>query len=193
MIINDNGFIVKGRNFTSSDVERILINYIETENEEKTKIKYLEHAGESLVEYCKKAYEYNNRTCDNFHTLFIRRPYVYKGVKKGFAKDCFADVTITQVLIESNKWKDYIIKSVHYCSDCSINVTAEILCTSVNDLIYFCEEDISEDCIFHDILENKTYDLEYVKSHNEQFENARYVHEVDVNKDNMIKCVHIMM
>ena len=49
----------------------------------------LKHVGESLVEYCKKAYEHDQITCDNFHALFVRRPYTYKGMKKSWAKDCF--------------------------------------------------------------------------------------------------------
>ena len=141
MIIRDDDFIVKGRKFTQFDVERILINYIETENENKIKFKQLEHSGESLVEFCKRAYEYDRDTCDNFHILFIKRPYTYKGMKKGWVKDCFADITITDVLIESEKWKDYSIKSVHHGSDCSINVTAELPCKTVNDLIYYCKHD----------------------------------------------------
>ena len=71
MIIRDDGFIVKGRKFTPSDVERILINYIEIENENKITFKHLKHAGESLVDFFKRAYVYDQYTCDNFHTLLI--------------------------------------------------------------------------------------------------------------------------
>ena len=38
--------------------------------------------GESLVEYCKRAYENDRRTCDNFYTLLVRRPYTYKNMKR---------------------------------------------------------------------------------------------------------------
>jgi len=192
MIIRDNDFIVKGRKFTSSDVERILINYIETENKEKIKFKPLEHAGESLVDFCKRAYEYDQNTCDNFHTLLIRRPYMYRGMKKGLDKDCFADITITQVLKESEKWKDYIIESVHYGSDCSITVRAKLQCKTVNDLIHYCGQDINSDCIFHEVLTNKQHDLYYIKQFGEEFEDTVYVKIVDVDKNKKIKRVYYM-
>ena len=192
MIIRDDGFIVKGRKFTPSDVERILINYIETENENKITFKHLEHAGKSLVDFCKRAYEYDRNTCDNFHTLFIKRPYIYKDMKKGCIKDCFADITITKVLIESEKWKDYIIKSVHYGSDCSISVTAELPCKTVNDLIYYCRHDIDNNCIFHEVLSNKEYVLDYIQDFGEEFEDTVYAKSVDVNKDKKITCIHYM-
>ena len=155
MIIRDDGFIVKGRKFTPSDVERILINYIETENENKIKFKQFEHKGESLIDFCKRAYEYDRNTCDNFHTLLIRCPYIYKGMKKGRVKDCFADVTITDILKESKMWQDYIVTSNHYGSDCSITVTAELPCKTVNDLIYYYSQCMDNNCIFHEILTNK--------------------------------------
>ena len=192
MIIRDDGFIVKGRKFTPSDVERILINYIETENEKKIRDKQREHDGESLVEYCRRAYEKDIRKCDNFHTLLVRRPYTYKGMKKGYTKECFPDVMITSVLIDSKKWQDYIVKNVHYGTDCSITVTAELKCKTVNDLIYYCGEDISNRCIFQEVLTNKIYDLDYVKTFSEEFEDTCYITEVDVNEDRMIKCVHYM-
>lgn len=192
MIIRDDGFIVKGRKFTPSDVERILINYIETENENKIKDKRREHEGESLVEYCKRAYEYDRRTCDNFHYLHVRRPYTYKGMKKSWAKDCFPDMTITEVLKNSHLWKDYIVTRVHYSSDCSINVSAELKCKSVNDLIYYCVDDISKECLFQEILTNKICDLDYVKTFGEEFEDTVYIKDVEVNEDKKIKCVHFM-
>ena len=192
MIIRDDGFIVKGRKFTPSDVERILINYIETENENKIRDKQQEHDGESLVEYCKRAYENDIRNCDNFHTLLVRRPYTYEGMKKGYTKECFPDVTITSVLINSKKWQDYIVKSVHYGTDCSITVTAELRCKTVNDLIYCCGEDISKECVFHEILTNNIYDLNYVKTFGEEFENTVYITNVVVDTDKNIKFVHFM-
>ena len=192
MIIKDGNFLVKGRKFTSSDVERILINHIETKNENKIKDKQKEHDGESLVEYCKRAYENDIRTCDNFHTLLVRRPYTYKGMKKGRAKECFPDVTITSVLIDSKKWQDYIVKSVHYGADCSITVTAELKCKTVNDLIYYCGYDMDDNCIFHEVLTNSEYTLDYVKIYDEDFEDTCYITEVDVNEDKKIKRVHFM-
>lgn len=192
MIIRDDGFIVKGRKFTPSDVERILINYIETENENKIRDKQREHDGESLVEYCRRAYEHDIRQCDNFHTLLVRRPYTYKGMKRGYTKDCFPDVTVTGVLIDSKKWQDYIVKHVHYGVDCSITVTAELKCKTVNDLIYYCGRDIDSNCIFHEVLTNSEYVLDYVKDFGEEFENTCYITEVDVNENRMIKRVHFM-
>ena len=192
MIITDDGFIVKGKKFTPSDVERILTNYIETKNENKIRDKQREHDGESLVEYCKRAYENDRRTCDNFYTLLVRRPYTYKGMKQGYTKECFPDVTITSVLIDTYKWQDYIIKSVHYGTDCSITVTAELKCKTVNDLIYYCIQDIDNDCVFHEVLTNKENTLDYVKDFGEEFEDTCYITEVDVNENKMIKRVHYM-
>ena len=192
MIIRDDGFIVKGRKFTPSDVERILINYMETENENKIKFKHLEHAGESLIDFCKRAYEYDPNTCDNFHTLFIRRPYIYKGMKKGWVKDCFADIKIIDILKDTKRWEDYIIKCVHYGSDCSINVTAELSCNTINDLIYYCEDNMSKDCIFKEMLTREIYYLDYVKTFSEQFEDTVYIKDVDVNKDKQIIMVYFM-
>ena len=192
MIIRDGCFIIKGRKFTSSDVERILINYIETENENKIKDKQREHDGESLVEYCKRAYENDRRTCDNFHTLLVRRPYTYKGMKQGYTKDCFPDINITKVLKNNNKWKDYVIKTIHYGTDCSITVTAELRCKTINDLIYYCGEDISKECVFQEVLTNEIYDLNFVKTYGEEFEDTCYITEVDVNENRMIKRVYYM-
>ena len=192
MIIKDDSFIVKGRKFTPSDVERILINYIETENENKIRDKQREHDGESLVKYCKRAYENDRRTCDNFYTLFVRRPYTYKGMKKGYTKECFPDVTITNVLTESEKWKDYIIKSVHYGSDCSISVTAELPCKTVNDLIYCCIDNISKECVFREVLTHEIYDLDFVTIYADEFVDTCYITEVDVNENRMIERVHYM-
>ena len=192
MIITDDGFIVKGKKFTPSDVERILTNYIETKNENKIRDKQREHDGESLVEYCKRAYENDRRTCDNFHTLLVRRPYTYKGMKQGFAKDCFPDINITKVLKNSNKWKDYVIKTIHYGTDCSITVTAELRCKTINDLICYCGEDISKECVFQDVLTNEIYDLNFVKTYGKEFEDTCYITEVDINEDRLIKRVHYM-
>lgn len=192
MIIRDDGFIVKGRKFTPSEVEKILINFMETKNEDKIKLKQFEHNGESLVEYCKRAYEYDQFTCDNFHALFVRRPYTYKGMKKGCVKDCFPDITITSILKDTKRWENYIIKTVHYGSDCSINVTADISCKTVNDLIYYCENDISNECVFQEILTNKLYNLDYIKTFGEEFEDTVFIKDVDVDKDKKIKCVHFM-
>lgn len=192
MIIRDDGFIVKGRKFTPSDVERILINYIETENENKIRDKQREHDGESLVEYCKRAYENDRTTCDNFHTLLVKRPYIYKGMKKGYTKECFPDVTITNVLIDSKKWQDYIVKSVRYGTDCSITVIAELKCKTVNDLIHYCGHDIDNNCIFHEVLSNAEYTLDYVKIYDKDFEDTCYITEVDVNENRLIKRVHYM-
>lgn len=192
MIIRDDGFIVKGRIFTPSDVERILIKYIETENENKIKDKQREHDEEPLVEYCKRAYENDRTTCDNFHCLLIKRPYTYRGMKKGWAKNCFPDINITKVLKDSNKWKDYSVKTVRHGSDCSITVTAELPCKTVNDLIYYCGNDISKDCVFQEVFNNKIYDLDYVKTYGEKFEETVFVNDVDVNKDKKIICVHFM-
>lgn len=192
MIITDDGFIVKGKKFTPSDVERILTNYVETKNENKIRDKQREHDGESLVEYCKRAYEHDRRTCDNFHTLLVRRPYTYKGMKQGYTKECFPDVTIMSVLIDTKKWQDYIVKSVHYGIDCSITVTAELKCKTVNDLIYYCGHDIDNNCIFHEVLSNAKYTLDYVKIYDKDFEDTCYITEVDVNEDRLIKHVHYM-
>ena len=192
MIIRDDGFIVKGRKFTPSEVERILINYIETENENKIRDKQREYDGESLVEYCKRVYENDRRTCDNFYTLLVRRPYTYKGMKRGYTKECFPDVTITNVLIDTKKWKDYIVKSVHYGVDCSITVTAELQCKTVNDLIYYCIDDISKECVFQEVLTNEVYDLDFVSIYADEFEDTCYITEVDVNEDRMIKHVYYM-
>ena len=192
MIIKDGNFIVKGRKFTSSNVERILINYIETENENKIRDKQRKHDGKSLVEYCKNIYTLDQAHCDNFYNLFIKCPYTYKGMKKGRIKNCFTDITITKVLIESEKWKDYIIKSVHYGSDCSTNVTAELPCKTVNDLVYYCKDDIDNNCIFHEVLTNEVCVLDYVKDFGEEFEDTVYVKDVEVNKDGLIKQVHYM-
>ena len=192
MIIKDDCFVVKGKKFTLSDVERILINYIETKNENEIKDKQKEHDGEPLVEYCKRAYENDRRTCDNFHCLLVRRPYTYNGMKNGYTKECFPDVTITSVLIDTKKWQDYIVKQVHYGTDCSINVTAELSCKTVNDLIYYCEHDIASNCIFHEVLTNKENTLDYVKDFGEEFEDTVYITEVDVNENRLIKRVHYM-
>lgn len=192
MIIRDDGFIVKGRKFTPSDVERILINYIETENEDKIKDKRREHEGETLVEYCRRAYEYDQVTCDNFYVLFVRRPYTYKGMKKSWAKDCFPDMTIARVLKESAVWRDYVVKSVHHGADCSINVTADISCKTVNDLIYYCRHEIANNCIFKEVLSDVSYTFDYVKTCGEEFEDTVYVKEVEVNEDKLITCVHYM-
>ena len=192
MIIKDDGFIVKGRKFTPSDVERILINYIETENENKIRDKQREHDGESLIEYCRRAYEKDIRKCDNYHTLLVRRPYTYKGMKQGSAKDCFPDINITKVLKNNNKWKDYVIKTIHYGTDCSITVTAELRCKTINDLIYYCGEDISKECVFQEVLTNEIYDLNFVKTYGEEFEDTCYITEVDVNENRMIKRVYYM-
>lgn len=192
MIIRDDGFIVKGRKFTPSDVERILIDYIETENENKIKDIQREDDGISLIEYCKKAYKADVMTCDNFHCLLIKRPYTYKGMKRGLVKDCFPDVTVTDVIKYPNKWQDYIVKRVHYGSDCSINVTAELPCKTVNDLIYYCNKDISTKCSFHEVLTNETYDLSYVKIFDKKFENTTYITDVDVDDNEKIICVHFM-
>lgn len=168
----------------NKDVERDEIkNIIEC----KTK-----HCGESLVEYCKRAYENDRRTCDNFHTLFVKRPYTYKGMKKGYSKNCFPDITITELLKNTDKWKNYIIKSVQYNSDCSISVHAELPCKTVNDLIYYCGHDIDNNCIFYEVLTNAEYTLDYVKMHGEKFEDTCYITEVDVNEDRLIKRVHYM-
>ena len=168
----------------NKDVERDEIkNIIEC----KTK-----HCGESLVEYCKRAYENDRRTCDNFHTLLVKRPYTYKGMKKGYSKNCFPDITITELLKNTDKWKTYIIKSVQYNSDCSISVYAELPCKTVNDLIYYCGHDIDNNCIFHEVLTNAEYTLDYVKMHGEEFEDTCYITEVDVNEDKLIKRVHYM-
>ena len=150
------------------------------------------HNEESLVEYCRKAYEYDQRTCDNFHALFVRRPYTYKGMKRSWAKDCFPNITITRVLKESQLWRDYVVKSVHYGTDCSINVFAERPCKTVNDLIYYCGHNIDNNCIFKEVLSNTEYTLNYVKMHDEEFENTVYVKDVDVNEDKKIICVHYM-
>lgn len=192
MIIRDDGFIVKGRIFTPSDVERILINYIETENENKTRDKQRACDEESLIEYCKRAYENDIRTCDNFYTLLVKRPYTYKGMKTSYSKECFPDVTITSVLIDSKKWQDYMVKHVHYGSDCSITVTAELNCKTVIDLIYYCGQDMDDNCIFHEVLTNSEYTLDYVKYFGEEFKDTCYVTEVDVNENRMIKRVHYM-
>ena len=196
MIINDNGFIVKGRNFTPSDVERILINYIETENENKIKDKQKSYVNESLVEYCTRVFKNDPQTCDNFYCLFIKRPYTYKGMKKGLVKNCFPDVTVTSVLKDTKKRRDYVITHNHYGTDCSINITAELQCNTVNDLIHYCGQDMDNNCIFHEILTNKEYVLDYIKDFGEEFgeefEDTCYIAEVDVNKDRMIKCVYYM-
>lgn len=192
MIIRDDGFIVKGRKFTPSDVERILINYVENENENKIKFKHLEHEGESLVDFCKRAYEYDQDTCDNYHTLFIRRPYVYKGMKKGWVRNCYPSVKIVDVLKDTKRWKDYIIKCVHYGSDCSINVTAELPSNTLNDLIRYCEDDISKDCIFQEVLTNEIYDLNFVKTYNTEFEDTVYIKDIDIDENKKITCVHYM-
>ena len=164
---------------------------------ERDKIKnIIEHKtqyyGESLVEYCKRAYKNDRRTCDNFHTLLVKRPYTYKGMKKGYSKNYFSDITITELLKNTDKWKNYIIKSVKYNSDCSISVYAELPCKTVNDLIYYCGRDIDNNCIFKEVLSNIEYTLDYVKMHDEEFENTVYVKEVDVNEDKTIKYVYFM-
>lgn len=192
MIIKDDGCVVKGRNFTFSDVERILINYIETENENKIKFKHLEHEGESLVDFCKRAYEYDPDTCDNFHTLFIRRPYTYKGMKKGCARNCFPDMKIIDVLKDTKRWEDYTIKWVNHCSDCSINVTAELPCKTINDLIYYCSNDIDDTCEFKEICTNAVYNLDYIKTYGEQFEDTVYAKGVEVNENKKINRVYYM-
>ena len=166
------------------DVERDKIKNI---IERKT-----QYYGESLVEYCKRAYENDRRTCDNFHTLLVKRPYTYKGMKKGYSKNCFPDITITELLKNTDKWKNYIIKSVQYNSDCSISVSAELPCKTVNDLIYYCGHDIDNNCIFHEVLTNAEYVLDYVKDFGEEFEDTCYITEVDVNEDRLIKRVHYM-
>lgn len=193
MIIRDDGFIVKGKKFTPSEVERILINYMETENEDKIKLKQFEYDGESLVEFCKRAYNHDRNTCDNYHFLFIRRPYTYKSMKRGLVRDCFPNITIIDILKDTQKWKDYIIKKIHYGADCTTNVTAELPCKTVNDLIYYCEDDINKDCVFKEMLtDNNFYYLDYVKIHREQFEETVFVKEVDVDENKKIKCVHFM-
>ena len=166
------------------DVERDKIKNI---IERKT-----QYYGESLVEYCKRAYENDRRTCDNFHTLLVKRPYTYKGMKKGYSKNCFPDITITELLKNTDKWKNYIIKSVQYNSDCSISVSAELPCKTVNDLIYYCGCNIDSNCIFKEVLSNTEYTLDYVKMHDEEFENTVYVKEVDVNENKTIKYIYFM-
>ncbi len=150
------------------------------------------HCGESLVKFCKRIYENDSVMCDNFYMLFIECPYTYKGMKKGYSKNCFPNITITELLKNTDKWKNYVIKSVQYNSDCSISVSAELPCKTVNDLIYYCGHNIDNNCIFKEVLSNTKYTLDYVKMHDEEFENTVYIKEVDINEDKTIKYVYFM-
>lgn len=192
MIYKDNMFIIKNRKFTKAEIESIVTDYIEQNKIKSIIERKTKHCGESLIEFCKRVYYNEQSTCDNYYSLFIKVPYTYKGIKIGRARQCFSDITITELLKDSDKWKDYIIKSVHYGYDCSINVFAELPCKTVNDLIYYCGHNINNDCIFKEVLGNTEYTLDYVKTHNEEFENTVFVYEVDVDEDKKIIYVHYM-
>ena len=76
--------------------------------------------------------------------------------------------------------------------DCSINVTAELSCNTVNDLIYYCEDNMSKECTFQEVLTHEIYDLNFVKIYGEGFEDTVYVKEVDVDQNKKIKRVYYM-
>lgn len=147
---------------------------------------------ESLVDFCNRIYEHDKISCDSFYHLCIKRPYTYKGLKKHINKYYFPNITIGDVVMNADKWQNYVVTYVHAGSDCSITVGAELNCKTINDLIYYCSDYISKDCLFQEILTNKIYTLDYVKTFSEAFENILYITEVDVDENKIIKRIYYM-
>lgn len=150
------------------------------------------YEGKSIVDFCIHLFSHDSTQCDNFNMLFIQRPYTYRGMKHKYNRRYFDDIKIIDIIQNADIWKDYIIDCVKYGADCCTYIYAKVNCKSVNDLVYYCRDNISDNCIFQEMLTGEICNLAYVGMSHDKFENTVYSTEVEVDKDKKICHVYFM-
>lgn len=148
--------------------------------------------GMPLIDYCKDKYKYDPDTCDSFNCIIVFRPYRYRSKKTNRMIDKYIDINVSDVVKHPEHWKDYVIIKTKYGADCATYAFAELPCKTVSDLIKYFSDNIAKDCIFQEALSDKTFKLDYVKTHIDEFKQLIYIKDVDINKDNQINYVYFM-
>ena len=172
-------------NLSKQNLEILLKDYmLSDEFNDKQKVG-LEYKGESLIDFCNNIPMCDFQLRDCKYCIYIVNPYEHKNMNKQL-DTFFPYMTVSDILNNPDNWKDYKIDRVHKRSENFMHVFAYIPCKTVADLLFYFDKNIDENCIFEDVLSNKTCNKSYIENHINEFENTEFVYKVDTNEDDKI-------